>query len=61
MADFQGQQVPKQPVPGDLPTAPTPPVSDPTEDPTQQPPPVQEPDVFDPTPSPERPPMIARR
>ena len=59
------QQVPTQPVPGDVPMPPpTPgpgrlpdPVSDPTEEP---PPPIEDPGVVDPGPAPEiTPPLIA--
>jgi hypothetical protein len=60
------QQVPPQPVPGDLPNPPDPrpvvpprPVTEPGQDPTQVPPPVQDPDVVDPLPSPDAPPLVA--
>jgi len=67
MMELRLQQVPPQPVPGDLPTpppAPGPerapdPMTDPT-DPSQDPPPVQDPDVIDPVPGPLNPPLIAR-
>ena len=61
MTTLQMQQVPPQPVPGDMPPpgpgTPPPPVVDPTQDP---PPPIEDPDVIDPTPGPDAP-MIARK
>ena len=56
------QQMPPQPMPGDLPKtplypeAPSEPITDPTQDP---PPPIEDPDVVDPTSAPDAP-MIAR-
>ena len=61
MTVLQMQQVPPQPVPGDLPPPgpgiSPPPVVDPTQDP---PPPIDDPAVVDPTPTPDAP-MIARK
>ena len=63
---FELQQVPPQPVPGDLPIPPVPgpgpaPFPDPVTDPTQVPPPVTDPDVVDPMPGSVPQPMIAAR
>ena len=59
MRSFDLQQVPPQPAPGDLPT-PQPPDTppQPVTDPNETRPPVQDPDVVDPTTAPDAP-MIA--
>jgi hypothetical protein len=63
MIDFALQQVPPQPVPGDLPVPPPPGpgrVPEPVSDPMEEPPPIGDPDVVDPSPDPDiTPPMVA--
>ena len=60
---LEAQQVPPQPVPGDVPPAPAPPPGPssppaPVTDPTQEPPPAGDPDVVDPLSEPDAP-MVA--
>ena len=54
---FDLQNVPSEPVPGDLPVPH--PIQPPSRDPQDLPPPMEDPDVVDPSPLREPPPMIA--